>query len=148
MEGVIAVSIPIFVILGCVFLAWYGLHGRQRRREMLHLERMRALELGLPLPPIPAEHPDGDPYGNLKAAIILLFLGVAFAGGAFVSNEPEMLIPASICGWLGIGLFIIHRLVPKAADLQRGQPEYEGDPLADSSSPITRLPVQSAPPEA
>jgi len=119
MEAFFVMLVPISGIAGGVFLAWSGLMARQRRREMLHTERMKALELGQPLPDIPPDDPSGDPYGNLKAAIILLFLGAAFLLGSGAAEEREMVIPALICGFLGLAFLLIHRMVPKAADRPR-----------------------------
>jgi len=110
------VMLPFVVgIGGGVFLAYAGLMAKQRRRELLHVERMRSLELGKELPPIPIEEPVGDAYGNLKAAIILLFLGFAFLLGAGATEEKEMAVPAVICGSLGFAFLLIHWIVPKAA---------------------------------
>lgn len=120
MEAFFVMLVPISGIAGGVFLAWSGLMARQRRREMLHIERMKALELGQPLPDIPPDDPSGDAYGNLKAAIILLFLGAAFLLGSGAAEEREMVIPALICGFLGLAFLLIHRMVPKAADRPRG----------------------------
>lgn len=121
-------------IAGGVFMAYSGLMAKQKRREMLHVERMRSLELGKELPPIPIEEPAGDAFGNLKAAIILLFLGFAFLLGSGAAEEKDMVVPALICGSLGFAFLLIHWIVPKAAGKRTTHPPTNASGIVVSHS--------------
>lgn len=125
MEGLVALSIPIFGIVGGICLVFAMFYFNHRKREMQHQERLRALELGIELPPLEQEDEgQGDPYGNLKAAVILIFLGVAFATAALTTDERDMLIPACIMASLGVAFLFIHFLVYR---LKRREEERRQD---------------------
>ncbi|MEO7995731.1 MAG: hypothetical protein ABI743_15140, partial [bacterium] len=144
MEEIFGMLIPITgIICGCL-LAYAGMLKQSRKRELLHAERLHAMELGLDIP-VSLDDEDvgrGDPYGNLKAGIILLFLAIAFASaGRALGGEAHsgMQVPALILGFLGFAFLVIHWVIPKAAfknkDIDGGTSKTPVRPLATVRRP-------------
>ena len=107
-----------------VALLIWGLHlravRRARRFEILHEERMLAMQKGIPLPELPQIEdamrgwPDrvatSDPRWALIAGVIALFLGIGFISAMIVIGAREWslgLIPAL----LGCGLLVLYELL-------------------------------------
>ncbi len=110
----------IFILLGL-----FDYLGKRRRLEMLHQERMAALEKGVPLPELPELEPPprpappkGDyPNATLLLGIILLCAGVGGMGG-FAFSPPlqkyfSIPLPLAL---VGFGLILYHYLTPKRTD--------------------------------
>jgi len=142
-EAIVGMMIPIIGIIGGLLLAYAAQVKDHRRRQMMHEERMRALELGIELPPWP-EDEGGDPYGNLKAAVVLMFLGGAFLLSAGVEQDDGLLVPTFIFFGLGLSFLLIHLMVPKAAFRKKSPQEpmsfvRRDMPQSGSSTAITTL---------
>jgi hypothetical protein len=127
MEFAAALAIVLAFIWGRQYLK---LRKRHEEREMLHRERMLAMEKGIPLPEFPtlAEEPEGSlldyvsgstknviPKMTLGCGLILVFGGVGMVAAFLIAPDPDMhqvwsagLIP----GFIGIG-FILYYLLTR-----------------------------------
>lgn len=115
----------IVLALAAAFVAYlYFKHReRQRRLEIIHQERMAAMDKGIPLPELPLDPPAApsgrDPGAVLMQGIVWLALGVggmitlAFipAGGGLPALWP-MPLPLAL---LGTGLILYHVLTSDRA---------------------------------
>jgi len=120
-----SIGIPEIMILCAWVFGWLVLclvgailwhRGNRRRREMMHLERMAAMEKGVPLPELEdlkwhRATRERSPQGTLQGAIVLIFLG---AGGmiAFLISPVEELrvywtLPIPLV-FLGFGLLLYY----------------------------------------
>jgi hypothetical protein len=117
-DGIIVLS------LAAVFVAYlYFKHvERQRRLEIVHQERLAAMEKGIPLPELPLDPPrvpkPTDPRSPLIHGIVWLALG----GGAMLALRliPELdatvLWPLPLpMVFLGIGLLLFYVLASERA---------------------------------
>jgi hypothetical protein len=82
-DGIVAVA------LACAFLGYFYFKHRekQRRLEVIHAERLAAMEKGIPLPELPhdlPQMPDPRPAG-LHVPLILGILLFAFGTGAMIA---------------------------------------------------------------
>ena len=112
-----AVSIPIVAIVGGIAYAAYSLYLRFRRQretlQMIHAERMAAIEKGLELPPLPSELLQdryhgvghlGDPGrwrrgGGLK----MIFVGVAITVAMWQTSGDNSFWWGLVIVALGLG---------------------------------------------
>jgi hypothetical protein len=96
------------------FLCVAGMKHEGRKRELAHLERMRALELGHPLPGDPmtealkALHKprEEEPEAQTPAALAHKYLGGALglpAGAAFIGSLFHIQGPEAIAMWAAVG---------------------------------------------
>jgi Domain of unknown function (DUF6249) len=124
MEGALALAVVLAFIWGRQYLK---LRKRHEEREMLHRERLLAMEKGIPLPEFPtlAEEPSGSlldymsgsmkdviPKLTLGCGLILIFGGAGMVAAFLIAPDSELhkawsvgLIPA----FIGVG-FILYYL--------------------------------------
>lgn len=133
MDGLLFTLFWVFGWVLLLILIWH-LKGqrRQKRLEMVHQERMLALEKGIPLPDLPdfAEPPARSLLADLTASIRInprwpLGLGAIFIlAGAGVSlalwlaqvPEPHQAWPSGLVGvFFGLGLFAHYYLTRPSA---------------------------------
>ncbi len=106
MEGVIALTIPIFITLfvSLVFVSYF--YFRSRERQML-------LEKNLSSEAINEYFKaKQDPYRMLKIGIILLFLGLGVGFGVMLEPYGSHFVPLVLISLTGIG-FIISFFISK-----------------------------------
>ncbi len=110
----------IVAALAAVFVAWlYFRHtGRQRRLEIVHQERLTAMEKGIPLPELPLdpvkERQPTDPRAPLLHGIVWTALG----GGGMLAlhlfgkagSVPELWPLPLPLALLGVGLILYYAL--------------------------------------
>ena len=95
--------------------------GQQRRLEIVHQERLAAMDKGIPLPELPLDPPrvpkPPDPWGPLIHGIVWTALGV---GGMIAlrlmgtSPDTPALWPLPLpLALLGVGLILYYALVSK-----------------------------------
>jgi hypothetical protein len=114
----------IVIALTAGFLGYQYLKRRdkQRRLDLIHAERLAAMEKGIPLPEVPIDPPPSawrrppDPKTPLAIGIVL----TAFGAGAMVmlaivaQGQPFWAVPLPIA-MMGLGLILFYRLsVPSA----------------------------------
>ena len=106
------------------FLGYLYLKGRekQRRLDIIHAERLAAIDKGIPLPELPIDPPPSawrrppDPKVPLAIGIVLTAFGVgAMAMLAIIAQgRPFWAVPLPIA-MMGLGLILFYRLsVPSA----------------------------------
>jgi hypothetical protein len=78
-----AFAIPIAGIIGGCLIAIFAIYFEYQKRKLRHVERLAAIEKGVPFPPEPEEEKtiEERKRGLLTAGLITLFTGV----GVFVS---------------------------------------------------------------
>ncbi|QEH33109.1 hypothetical protein OJF2_16060 [Aquisphaera giovannonii] len=89
-EGVL---IPIFALLVPITVAPTAILAkqRQRKRELLHRERMRAIELGMPVPP--PEHGLGQAVALVGGGVPIVTALAAFLTSMSASNLADDPVP-------------------------------------------------------
>lgn len=119
METTIAQAVVV-VALAAVLVAYLYLRhtGRQRRLEVIHQERLAAMEKGIPLPELPLDQPrvpkPADPRAPLLHGIVWTALG--FGGMAallVIGPQPGLpqLWPLPLpLAFLGLGLILFYAL--------------------------------------
>jgi len=114
----------IVIALTAGFLGYLYLKGRekQRRLDIIHAERLAAIDKGIPLPEVPIDPPPSawrrppDPKVPLAIGIVLTAFGVgAMAMLAIVAQgQPFWAVPLPVV-MMGLGLILFYRLsVPSA----------------------------------
>ena len=114
----------IVIALIAGFLGYLYLKGRekQRRLDIIHAERLAAIDKGIPLPEVPIDPPPSawrrppDPKVPLAIGIVLTAFGVgAMAMLAIVAQgQPFWAVPLPVV-MMGLGLILFYRLsVPSA----------------------------------
>ncbi len=134
-QTILGVLIPVVaIVLGIGFVAFViflDFHKRRHAMELLHAERMAAIEKGIELPPLPEEYFSGDgssasgrPSGIPKAlrpGLILTFVGIAITLGLWGSG-----VVGSLWWWglvpLGVGVaFLLTAWIEARALRQSGE---------------------------
>jgi len=120
-----ALAVPLGFFSIFIFLGYFDYRSKKRRLEILHQERMAALEKGVPLPELPdleppprPAAPKGDyPNATLLTGIILLCAGLGGIGGFMFSPplQKYFSIPLPLA-LVGFGLVLYHFLTKKHAD--------------------------------
>ena len=93
---------------------------RQRRLEIVHQERLAAMEKGIPLPELPLDPPRVPKPPDPRAPLIHGIVWTALGGGAMVAlrlfpNTPVLWpLPLPIA-LLGIGLMLYYALASERA---------------------------------
>ena len=109
----------IVIALTAGFLGYLYLKGRekQRRLDIIHAERLAAIDKGIPLPELPIDPPPSawrrppDPKVPLAIGIVL----TAFGAGAMVmlaiiaQGRPFWAVPLPVA-MMGLGLILFYRL--------------------------------------
>jgi hypothetical protein len=114
----------IVIALIAGFLGYLYLKGRekQRRLDIIHAERLAAIDKGIPLPEVPIDPPPSawrrppDPKVPLAIGIVLTAFGVgAMVMLAIVAQgQPFWAVPLPVV-MMGLGLILFYRLsVPSA----------------------------------
>jgi hypothetical protein len=133
MDGLLFSLIWVFGWVLLLILIWH-LRGRRRERrmEMIHKERMMAMEKGIPLPELPDF---ADPAGRstlgeaiagvrinprwplgLGAVFVMLGTGISLALWLSPEHDPHNAWPVGLVGvFFGIGLFLHYVLTRPAA---------------------------------
>lgn len=115
------VGIAVFLLLvGIgVFILVYGMRLKARRDEQRAGLYEKALDQGIDPREIKfdlEERELGDPYGNLKAGIILLAVALALVVGIWMAESLRgafrLLVFALVPGSIGIALVFIHLAMP------------------------------------
>jgi hypothetical protein len=93
---------------------------RQRRLEIVHQERLTAMEKGIPLPELPlapARLPTPpDPRVPLLHGIVWTALGLGAMAGLFMGRVPDGLWPLPLpLVFLGLGLLLYYALASQRA---------------------------------
>ena len=127
MEVALALAVILAFIWGRQYLK---LRKRHLEREMLHRERLLAMEKGIPLPEFPtlAEEPSGSlldylsgsiaiPKLALGCGLILIFGGAGIVAAFIIAPDSELhkvwsvgLIP----GFIGVGLILYYLLIRRS----------------------------------
>ena len=114
---VVAVSIPVISVLGGVFIAIVAIVMGARKKELLHKERLIAMEKGLELPAIDPPRPRREAYrANRTGGLVMTFLGIGLTIAIWTSAGAEGgvwgLIPLAI----GIGLLVSAHIEKKEVE--------------------------------
>lgn len=114
----------IVVALTVGFLGYQYMKRRdvQRRLEILHVERLAAMEKGIPLPELPIDPPPEawrrppDEKLPLAIGIVLAAFGFGTMGmlGILAPGRPYWAVPLPIA-MMGLGLVLYHRLSAEPA---------------------------------
>lgn len=115
MTDIVALLIPIVAILAAAAILIVGLKLRARRRELLHKERLAAIEKGIELPQaLLAESEAVGPNACLLRGLIWLFTGVAIvvfflAVGSAEGNRHAL--AASALGLVPVGVGLAYLVI-------------------------------------
>ena len=115
----------IVAALAAAFVAWlYFRHVERRRRlEIVHQERLVAMEKGIPLPELPLDPPSVPTPPDPRAPLIHGIVWTAFGVGGMLAllligripNAPSLWpLPLPIA-FLGIGLILYYALASERA---------------------------------
>src|SRR5579863_3703234 len=111
---------------------WMGLgylrqRSRDRRLEMMHQERMAAMEKGVPLPELPDLDPpsrrsrERNPDSGLKGGIICAAVGLGAVLAFYLSPDPDLhevwSLPLPLV-FIGLGLVLYHYLRSNSNSVQ------------------------------
>ena len=125
LKGVLGVMIPIVAIVMGIGLAMLGIwtdHQKKARLlETLHDERMKALEQGRELPPLPVmaitrgtrDDIEPDPQRMLRRALTWLLVGAALGVALWLNKGPEKAAFALIPCAVGLAGLIAYALKTK-----------------------------------
>ena len=128
MEGIMALLIP---VLGMIFAVGFPLSIpivvlvlRYRRRkhtiELLHAERMAAIERGMEIPPLPLDiEPARPPQSGLLRGLICTGLGIALVGSWMFIERDGIAVAGLILAGIGLAYLAYYglegrKLVPQA----------------------------------
>jgi drug/metabolite transporter (DMT)-like permease len=133
MDGLLFTLFWVFGWVLLLILIWH-LKGRRRekRMEMIHKERMMAMEKGIPLPELPdlAESPASsvlsDSVGRIRinprwplglgALFVMVGAGTSLALWLVVERDPHNAWPVGLIGvFFGVGLFLHYFLTRSPA---------------------------------
>ena len=94
---------------------------KQRRLDIIHAERLAAIDKGIPLPEVPIDPPPSawrrppDPKVPLAIGIVLTAFGIgAMAMLAIVAQQPFWAVPLPVV-MMGLGLILFYRLSAPSA---------------------------------
>jgi hypothetical protein len=123
----LAPPIALAVVLGFIWgMRYLWMRRAEREREMLHRERMLALEKGVPLPELAppdgngsamARYPNALPNVVLGCGLLLFFLGMGIISALQIVRIPDPEAPANAWAFglipvmLGFGCLIYYWLI-------------------------------------
>lgn len=106
-----------------VFILVYGMRLKARRDERRASLYEKALDKGIDPREINFDLDDrelGDPFGNLKAGIILLAVALSLVAGMWMAESLRgayrLLVFALVPAGIGAALLIIHLALPRGPD--------------------------------
>ncbi|WP_079432623.1 DUF6249 domain-containing protein [Zoogloea sp. LCSB751] len=120
--SILRASVPLATIVLSIGIAMLGtmLHYRRRTRiaELIHTERMAAIERGIEPSPLPPELLNGGgrraamtPADYLRRGLLLLFIGIAVAIALLVSSRhPERAVWGLVPAAAGAAYLLMYRL--------------------------------------
>ncbi|MEJ2720756.1 MAG: DUF6249 domain-containing protein [bacterium] len=109
----IAILIPIVMIVGGVLIALVAIFLDSKKKELVHKERLVAMEKGMEIPQPPKE-PERPAYlKNRSSGLVMTFLGLALTIAIWVPAGPVGGIWGLIPQAIGVGLLISSALERK-----------------------------------
>jgi hypothetical protein len=119
MGSFVVVGVFLLLVGIGVFILVYGMRLKARRDERRAELYEKALDQGIDPREIKFELDDrelGDPFGNLKAGIILLAVALALVAGMWLAESMRgayrLLVFALVPAAIGVALLIIHLALP------------------------------------
>jgi len=119
MGSFVVVGVFLLLVGIGVFILVYGMRLKARRDERRAELYEKALDQGIDPREIKFELDDrelGDPFGNLKAGIILLAVALALVAGMWLAESMRgayrLLVFALVPAGIGVALLIIHLALP------------------------------------
>jgi hypothetical protein len=121
-ENIIVINYVWILAWAVIILAAFHLRAkrRERRLEMLHKERMAAIEKGVPLPELNGEdrHVRVNPKWPLGVGAILMMIGIGIVAALIISPDQHlqpMWSMGLIWVFAGIGFMAYHELTKERA---------------------------------
>lgn len=115
MTEIVALLIPIVAIVAAAAIVIFGLKLRARRRELLHKERLAAIENGTEIPQaLLAESETVGPNACLLRGLMWLFTGAAivvFFLALWLAEGERRVLAASALGLIPAGVGLAYLLV-------------------------------------
>jgi len=126
LKHILPLMIPIIAIvmgIGIGMLAlWFDYQRKTRMFELIHKERLLAIERGMEVPPLPSdcfmngrERERGTKVNGLQRGLALLLLGLALGVALFINQGPEVATWALLPIALGLAQLIFHRVSAASA---------------------------------
>lgn len=107
LDKLFAEAVPIVAIVGAFAFLIVGILSRLQERKLVYQERMKSIEKGITLPPLPVEHDRSNP---IRTGLIWMAIGVGFFISLLVaSNEPAAAIWGIIPFLIGVVIVIAPR---------------------------------------
>jgi hypothetical protein len=112
-------GIVVAAIAAAVVAYWYFKHlERERRLELIHQERVAAMDKGIPLPELPLEEVRTPPSRDPRAPLLHGLVWTALGGGGMLAlaligapqHTPELWPLPLPLFFLGIGLLLYYAL--------------------------------------
>jgi hypothetical protein len=124
MTDILALLIPITAIVAVAVILIVALRLRFRRRELLHRERLAAIEKGMEIPEALLAEPDSlSPHACLLRGLIWLLSGLAvivfFVAMGFAEGDREIFAAAAL-GLIPAGAGIAYLVVYRKAQAESG----------------------------
>ena len=116
-DGIIVVALAA-ALVGYLYLKFLE---RQRRLEILHQERLAAMDKGIPLPELPIDPPSAQPPADPRIILMLGIIIGAFGAGSMIAlsfvhgKHTYWPLPLPFV-FMGVGLMLFYFL---AADRKR-----------------------------
>ena len=115
-DGIIVIALAA-AFLGYIYLKFLE---RQRRLEILHQERLAAMEKGIPLPELPIDPPSPAQPADPRVVLILGIILSGFGAGSMIAlsfvhgNHTYWPLPLPMV-FMGVGLMLFYFLASDRA---------------------------------
>jgi phosphatidylglycerophosphate synthase len=119
--NVIAVTIPLLAIFGGIAIAIVAIVMEGRKKELMHKERLLAMEKGIDIPTEPRKEERPQYLSNLTGGLVTFCLGVALTIALWAVAGSDGGVWGFIPMAIGIGLLIASALEKKQVDRARWQ---------------------------
>jgi hypothetical protein len=84
-------GIIVLALAGVLIAYWYFKHVERRRRlEVIHQERLAAMDKGIPLPELPIDPPPAPKANDAAAVLLHGIVWLALGGGAMLAAYMTM----------------------------------------------------------
>ena len=115
--------IVVAIIAAIVAYLYFRYTERRRRLEIIHQERLAAMEKGIPLPELPLDPPKVPKPPDPRAVLIHGLVWTAFGAGGMVALALVGPLPNGMATWplpvpllfLGLGLILYYVLASERA---------------------------------
>lgn len=135
---VAALAIPVLAILGGVAIAVAAIIMDGRKKELLHKERLIAMEKGIPIPQEPRKAKRASYLKNRTGGLVMTFIGITLTIAMWTTGGAEAGVWGLPALGIGIGLLI-------SSNLERKEVDHDGNGNGGTMGNVG-MPAAPAPP--